>query len=178
MSENSSYIEYQKKKYPFYSLSELKFRLIRNKYLSIEEVKEIFKEMFLIKNFDYIKYSKIFLNSKDIKKIYNSGHKIGLHSHSHPPSIGRLSFTKQYEEYSINKEILISILKCNPNEINSMSHPLGSYNEDTFRVLKKLNIDIGFKETTDIDMNVKKINNSMFEIARGLLCVSKKNQLI
>ena len=47
-----------------------------------------------------------------------------------------------------------------------MSHPLGSYNEDTFRVLKKLNIDIGFKETTDIDMNMKKINNSMFEIAR------------
>ncbi len=180
LEENSSYIEYQKKKYPFYSLSELKFRLIRNKYLSIEEVKEIFKEMFLIKNFDYIKYSKkIFLNSKDIKKIYNSGHKIGLHSHSHPPSIGRLSFTKQYEEYSINKEILISILKCNPNEINSMSHPLGSYNEDTFRVLKKLNIDIGFKETTDIDMNVKKINNSMFEIAREDCYVfQKKNQLI
>ena len=60
-----------------------------------------------------------------------------------------------------------------------MSHPLGSYNEDTFRVLKKLNIDIGFKETTDIDMNMKKINNSMFEIAREDCYVfQKKNQLI
>ena len=39
---------------------------------------------------------------------------------------------------------------------------------------KKLNIDIGFKETTDIDMNMKKINNSMFEIARRIVMCFKK----
>ena len=48
-----------------------------------------------------------------------------------------------------------------------------------FLIVSILNIDIGFKETTDIDMNVKKINNSMFEIAREDCYVfQKKNQLI
>ena len=47
-----------------------------------------------------------------------------------------------------------------------MSHPNGSYNVDTFKVLKKLGIELGFKQIMNIDRNMKKINNSKYEIAR------------
>ena len=47
-----------------------------------------------------------------------------------------------------------------------MAHPCGSYNNSTLSILKNLGLDIGFRSTTIIDMNMKKINNSKFEIAR------------
>ena len=47
-----------------------------------------------------------------------------------------------------------------------MSHPFGSYNNLTLKILNKLNIDIGFKQTLKADGRVKKINNSFLEIAR------------
>ena len=47
-----------------------------------------------------------------------------------------------------------------------MSHPCGSYNSNTFNILKKLNIELGFKQIMKIDKNMKKINNSNYEIAR------------
>ena len=47
-----------------------------------------------------------------------------------------------------------------------MSHPFGSYNKLTLKILNKLNIDIGFKQTLRVDEKVKKINYSFLEIAR------------
>ena len=49
-----------------------------------------------------------------------------------------------------------------------MSHPCGSYNQDTLKILKNLGIELGFKEmmTIDPEKNMKKINNSFLEIAR------------
>ena len=45
-----------------------------------------------------------------------------------------------------------------------MSHPCGSYNSQTLKILKDLEIELGFRNV----MNVKdkKINNSFLEIAR------------
>ena len=49
-----------------------------------------------------------------------------------------------------------------------MSHPCGSYNEDTLEILKNLGIELGFKQimTLEPERNMKKINNSPLEIAR------------
>ena len=48
-----------------------------------------------------------------------------------------------------------------------MIHPTGSYNKDTFKILKKLKIKIGFKSSTSIlDSTKKQINCSNFEVAR------------
>ena len=43
-----------------------------------------------------------------------------------------------------------------------MAHPSGSYNTNTLKVLKDLNIDIGFKQIMDNDTN----KNSCYEIPR------------
>ena len=43
-----------------------------------------------------------------------------------------------------------------------MSHPSGSYNSQTLKILKKLGIIIGFKQIMIKDRNMKKINNTNF----------------
>ena len=68
------------------------------------------------------------------------------------------------KEYSTNKIILEKVLKN--YKIKSMSHPCGSYNENTLEVLKRLKIEIGFKQIMKLDKNMNKINNSNLEIAR------------
>ena len=49
-----------------------------------------------------------------------------------------------------------------------MSHPNGSYNNDTLEILKELGIELGFRDNMIIDLknNMKNHNNSFLEIAR------------
>ena len=49
-----------------------------------------------------------------------------------------------------------------------MSHPCGSYNENTKKILKKLGIKLGFKQVMSVEKekNMTKVNNSNLEIAR------------
>ena len=61
--------------------------------------------------------------------------------------------------------IVSNILNCKTNNVVSMSHPCGSYNNDTLKVLDKLGIEIGFRHSM-LCGNMKKINNSKYEIAR------------
>ena len=51
-------------------------------------------------------YKKLFMNKSDILEIYNLGHTIGLHSHSHPTLMEELDKDEQYNEYKKNKKIL------------------------------------------------------------------------
>jgi hypothetical protein len=69
------------------------------------------------------------------------------------------------------KNVLSSIsdiLNKPKNEIKYMSHPCGSYNNDTLEILKELGIELGFKQimTIEPEKGMKKINNSFLEIAR------------
>ena len=47
-----------------------------------------------------------------------------------------------------------------------MSHPCGSYNDDSLKVLEKLGVELGFKNIMDVKDNIDKSDNSKFEIAR------------
>ena len=49
----------------------------------------------------------------------------------------------------------------------SMSHPLGSYNKNTLKILKQMKIVCGFRSTLLSD---SKINNSNLEFAREDPC--------
>ena len=64
--------------------------------------------------------------------------------------------------------IFSKILKIQKSEIKFMSHPSGSYNNDTLEILKSLGIELGFKHimTIEVKRGMKKINNSSLEIAR------------
>lgn len=159
-------IKLKKLKQPFYSLEDLQFRTIRNDYLSNNDYKIIMNKLFKEKNFIPKKYyKKLFMSKKNLIHLDKLGHEIGLHSFSHPTVLSKLSYPNQFNEYKKNLKIISKILKKKNFEINSMSHPCGSYNTNTIKVLNKIGINVGFK---NIMGKVKKVNdiNNFLEIPR------------
>ena len=125
--------------------------------------------MFREKKIDYKSYfKKLFFQKNDLQIIDNLGHLIGLHSHNHPTLLEKLSYDEQKNEYEKCLSSISSVLDKAKNKIKYMSHPCGSYNEDTLQILKELGIELGFKQimTIEPEKGMKKINNSFLEIAR------------
>ena len=156
-------------RFPFYSINDVKFRLVRNKLLSKAKYDNTMKLMFNEKKFIPNKhYKNLFFEKKDLVKLHSLGHSVGLHSHNHPIAIEKLSYAQQKNEYQKNLKIFLDILKIKKNDIKFMSHPCGSYNNDSLKILKDLGIELGFKQIMEIEIEkkMKKINNSSLEIAR------------
>ena len=162
-------INYIKTKAPYYSIRDIKFRIIRDEYLNKKEYLELMQKLMNKKRFIPKKYfSQLFFSKKNLVDLHSKGHLIGLHSHSHPTLIEKLSLKSQLKEYNTCISKLANLLKISKKEIKWMSHPCGSYNEDTLKILPKVGIEIGFKQIMKIEKakGMKKINNSFLEIAR------------
>lgn len=163
------------KNYPYYSLKDLQFRIIRNEVLTKQQYHGIMLSMFADKKFDYKDIvDKMFLKSNSVKDLNNLGHSIGLHSHTHPASLSELSYDEQLYEYKENLKIISSLLGIDRKKIKCMSHPSGSYNDNTIEILKSLGIEIGFSNVmgnrqfnfSKINKTNKSVNNSDLEICR------------
>jgi len=166
---NDKTIKNMMTKYSFYSINDAKFRVVRNDLLSKKQYDNTMLLMFKEKKFIPEKYYKdLFFKKSDLIQLHSLGHLIGLHSHNHPTTMEKLSYEKQKEEYQKNLYIFSEILKIKKSDIKFMSHPCGSYNSDTLKILKNLGIELGFKQIMKIESNkgMKKINNSSLEIAR------------
>ncbi len=166
---NENKIKSLKKKFPLYTIEDIEFRLVRDIYLNKNSFEKIMLFMMKEKNFDYEKfYSKLFFNKNDIKQIDKLGHLVGMHSHNHPNLLEKLDYEKQKFEYEKCISLISKFLDKTMNKIKYMSHPCGSYNEDTLKILKELGIELGFKQimTIEPEKGMKKINNSNLEIAR------------
>ncbi len=167
--KQSNNINKKKIKFPYYSKEDIKFRLVRDVFLTKIQYEKIMLLMFKEKKFNYKEHSKkLFFQDIDINTLNNLGHSIGLHSHSHPTKLEKLSYDEQKNEYEKNLVLISRILSKPKNEIKWVSHPCGSYNNDTLEILKELDIELGFKDsmTVEPEKNMKKINNSFLEIAR------------
>ena len=163
---NKNKIYETKKLYPFYSLEDIKFRLIRDNYISHSVYNKIMISMFRSKKFKYKKFNKLmFMSKANVKKLYKEGHMIGLHSHTHPVNMGSKTLKSQYLEFKKNKDVLRKILN---NNIISASYPLGQYNRNTIKVFKKLNISISFRDSMNVDRIVgsRVVNCTNLQIAR------------
>ena len=167
--QNENKIKQVKKSFPFYSIEDIKFRLVRDTLITKNKYENTIKILMDEKKFKPEKfYSKLFFNENDIINLDKLGHLVGLHSHSHPTLIEKLSYEEQKLEYEKSLSIISKILGKPKNSIKYMSHPCGSYNEDTLKILKDLDIQLGFKQimTIEPEKKMKKINNSFLEIAR------------
>tara|TARA_X000001036_G_scaffold316347_1_gene294747 strand:- start:750 stop:1721 length:972 start_codon:yes stop_codon:yes gene_type:complete len=165
----SNKIKEEKIKFPHYSIEDIKFRLVRNNFLTKSEYEETMFLMFKEKQFNHYDFSKkLFFQKNDLKTLSNLGHLVGLHSHNHPTLLENLNYDEQKNEYKKCLSSISSILDKSQNEIKYMSHPCGSYNKDTLHVLKELGIELGFKHlmTIEPEKGMKKVNNSSLEIAR------------
>jgi len=167
--KNSIKIKEKKIKFPHYSISDIKFRLVRDVFLTKVQYENTMFSMFKEKKFNHNEYSKkLFFQKNDLQTLDNLGHIVGLHSHNHPTLLEKLSYDEQKNEYEKNLSLISSILDKSKNEIKCMSHPCGSYNTDTLEILKGFGIELGFKQIMSIEpeKGMKKINNSFLEIAR------------
>ena len=167
--KNIATIENTKIRFPHYSISDIKFRLVRNIYLTKSQYEEVMFSMFKDKQFNPNDISKkLFFQKNDLQILNHLGHSIGLHSHNHPTQLEKLSYDEQKNEYEKCLLSISDILNKPKNEIKSMSHPCGSYNNDTLQILKDLGIEIGFKQimTIEPEKGMKRVNNSFLEVAR------------
>tara|TARA_B100000795_G_scaffold266817_1_gene250616 strand:- start:859 stop:1779 length:921 start_codon:yes stop_codon:yes gene_type:complete len=145
LNKNKKIIINKKKTYPHYSISDIKFRLVRDKFITRIQYKNIMFKLFKEKKFVPKKYfDNLFMNKEHLIKIFRAGHQIGLHSHSHPTVIKELSYKNQFKEYKKNSSMFLKILNCSKDTFKTMAHPCGSFNADTKKVLNKLNVNIGF----------------------------------
>lgn len=131
------------KGFSFYTDEDRIFRFVRDQVLGQERYYKIMDAMIEQSNLDLQKIIELlWMNEEQIKYLHQTKHIVGLHSHTHPTNMKGLSFEQQTEQYSTNYKILKSILK---EDIFAVSHPCNSYNEDTKKVMKNLNVHFGFR---------------------------------
>jgi len=167
--KNNETIKKKKIKFLHYSIEDIKFRLVRDIFLTKSQYEKTMFQMFKEKKFNYKDFSKkLFFQKNDLKKLDNLGHLIGLHTHNHPTLLEKLDYDEQRYEYEKNLSSISNILNKPQNEIKCMSHPCGSYNNDTLEILKELGIELGFKQIMNFEpeKGMKRVNNSFLEIAR------------
>ena len=143
--------------FKFYSRNDRFFRYLRDIILNEENYDSIMKLMMKNKKFNKKNVSKkLYFSKQDLKKINKQNHIIGLHSYTHPTNMDKLSYKKQLLEYKKNKQFIEKELKC---KVETMAHPCGKFNKNTIKVLKKLNIKLGFGISSND-------NKNMFNISR------------
>jgi len=149
--------------FPFYTVNDLKFRYIRNELLSVEKFEEINESIMADRGVSPEDVAeKLWISNEELKSLSDKGHNIGLHSYSHPMQLAKLSYEKQKEQYSKNYEHISSVCKKNPV---AMAHPVNSYNNDTLKVLRGLDIECGFRSNTTPPVG-QEINPNVLEMAR------------
>lgn len=137
-----------KNNYNFYTEKEIIFRILRDKYLTNKDYKKTMNKMIKENNISYKTLSKnLWMNNKHIKKLSMNGHEIGLHGYNHEVLLGKLSYDKQFISYFDNYNHIKKITEKKPI---SASYPSNSFNSNTIKILKKLDIKISFCSSSNI----------------------------
>ncbi|RJR32855.1 MAG: hypothetical protein C4576_29180 [Desulfobacteraceae bacterium] len=165
LSENGfgSFARSLRTQFPFYTESDIQFRFIRNKLLSRLGFEEIMDRMIEAKGLSVSQIAEdLWLCDQQLESLSRRDHVIGLHSYSHPFEMAKLKALEQKEQYTRNYE---HIRRATGGLVESMSHPLNSYNEDTLAILTGMGIACGFR--SNISQPVGRcINASSLELAR------------
>lgn len=134
--------------FPFYTEEDKIFRYTRDQILGTDKYFKYMDEMINQSNMNIEEISlRLWNGQSSIKYLKETGHIIGLHSHTHPTELKKLSYSEQLDQYEKCNTILTSIIG---SEIFSMSHPCNSYNDDTLKILNNMNVSFGFRANMDL----------------------------
>ena len=140
------------KGFDYYSFNDKWFRFLRDKILGKHNYDFLMDLIMKENNFNFkMIIDSLWMKKKHLLDLENNGNLIGLHSHTHPTTMGTLTRENQKKEYITNFNYLKEILKNKPI---SMSHPCGNYNLETLKILSDLKIKIGFRSNVNIP-NIK-----------------------
>jgi len=127
----------------FYTDEDRRFRFIRDDVLGPDRYRVIMDSMMAKAGYDPRKLTPVlWMSGASLKRLDESGHIVGLHSHTHPTRIAELSAEEQFGEYRRNHQHLSGLLE---KPVKSMSHPCNSYSETTLAILENLGIEMGFR---------------------------------
>ena len=127
----------------FYSENDRHFRFVRDEVLGPAAYQWIMDAMIERMGLELKELAAdLWLDAAALRDLHATNHVIGLHSHTHPTRIVRMTDAEQRREYTDNHSILTRVIGCPPL---SMSHPCNSYNSATLEVLRRLGIRLGFR---------------------------------
>lgn len=127
----------------FYTEQDRVFRFMRDHVLSTDEYNDVMLSLMACYGYDPAsKSGDIWMKDDDLRELSADGHRIGLHSYSHPVNFRRLPVQDQISEYWRNSLHLARVLGSQPN---IMAHPSNSYNDTTLMILKAIGVEVGFR---------------------------------
>jgi len=137
--------------FPHYSHSDTRFRYVRDFALGREKYHEVMDQMIVEHGVDIDELAAdLWMNEAHVRDLFSRGHLIGLHSHTHPTMLAKMTVDEQEEEYTLNQKIL----KCIIGEIpETVSHPCNSYSPETLRILERLGVKLGFRANMENHMH-------------------------
>lgn len=129
--------------FSFYSEEDRRFRFLRDRVLGPERYYTVMDAMVGRAGLDPAALTrKLFLDDATVGRLHRAGHRIGLHSHSHPTALETLSPEEQGEEYRVNRSHLESVTGAS---VRVMSHPCNAYDAKTLALLAGMGIQVGFR---------------------------------
>jgi peptidoglycan/xylan/chitin deacetylase (PgdA/CDA1 family) len=133
--------------YPFYTEGDRRFRFIRDEVLGPGAYSDVMNEMLKDAGYDVRAAAKtLWMSDAEVRSLHDAGHVIGLHSHTHPMRLSRLSDDEQRYEYRANHAHLTALLGEPPQ---SVSHPCNSYDDRTMGILRELDVRLGFRANAE-----------------------------
>ena len=132
--------------FPFYSLSERRFRFLRDDVLGPERYQELMWEHVRQHPlFDVVAASSaLWMDKESLVRLARDGHSIGLHSDTHPTRMDLLPQKQQEEEYFTNFRWIKNNLSVTPTTV---AHPCGAYSQETLRILSDMGVTLGFRSS-------------------------------
>lgn len=136
------------REFPFYSDADRRFRFVRDRVLGAVRYDAIMQRMIELGGASLAELARgLWMGAAELRALHEAGHVIGLHSHTHPTQMARLSRAQQAHEYSQNHARLQHLLGVPPV---AMAHPCNSYNADTLDVLRALSVRVGFRANAEL----------------------------
>jgi len=132
----------------YLSKKDKEFRFLRDRVLGKSNYELLMDSMIVVHGFETADLGrKLWMNDDCLRYLHKTGHIIGLHSHTHPTTMGELDQKTQEREFTENYRHLQRVLGAPPK---TMSHPNNSYDSRTLAVLAELGITIGFRANTQL----------------------------
>lgn len=163
-AEKSDEIEEMLQTFPFYSIQDIRFRIIRDRVLPPADYERMMDEMICDHGLTLEVLSQnLWLNDDHLRYLTKQGHVVGLHSYSHPTTLGLLPYGTQHEEYLRNYRHIQAVCGRAPR---AAAYPANSYNEDTLCILSDFGIMCAFRSNMVASDRHGRINPNDMELAR------------
>lgn len=131
------------REFAFYTENDRIFRYIRDKLITEQQYHNLMTDMMIKYHYDQEENEQnLYMKEQELEILHTAGNIIGLHSHTHFTSLADVGYKRQKLEYETNKRILQEIVG---GEIDVVSYPCNSYNDETLKIMRELEVKIGFR---------------------------------